>query len=162
VTLLGGPAPDESPSTFDFIDGVAAIRPDEPGSYTVCAAVVVGGVARNACTDVVYTGAAMEVALTIQTPTAFLTGRVLVDEQPLAGVAIGARGTGPGSNFGAVSGADGSFKSPAAVRCRGKRGTKQKQHTEYVSQHHPHLLGVRRLQRLFRLCGLPVLCTDLR
>jgi hypothetical protein len=114
--LYGGPAPDAPPVTSGLIDGVQAVRPDEPGDYKVCAAVVVAGVARNACTDVVYTGAAMEVALTIPTPTAFLTGRVLVDEQPLAGVAIGARGTGPGSNFGAISGADGSFKSLNTVQ----------------------------------------------
>jgi hypothetical protein len=114
--LYGGPAPDEPPATLGVIDGVPAIRPDEPGDYKVCAAVVVGGVARNACTDVVYTGAAMEVALTIPTPTAFLTGRVLLDEQALAGVAIGARGVGPGSNFGAISGPDGFFKSAATVQ----------------------------------------------
>jgi hypothetical protein len=68
----------------------------------------IDGVARNACTDVVYTGAAMEVALTIPTPQAYLTGQVL---PPLAGVTIGALGTGPGSNFGATSGPDGFFKS---------------------------------------------------
>jgi hypothetical protein len=109
-----GPASNEPQATTGLDNGVPVVRPDEPGNYTICA--------EDACADVVYTGAAMNVTLTPQPRRAFLTGRVLLDEQPLtapvpvADVGIGAVGIGTGANFGARSGADGSFKSQVPVK----------------------------------------------
>ena len=128
ISLFGGPDADERPATFGLIDGTPAVRPDEPGSYTVCASVVITDevrrVAHNrrACRDVVYTGAAMEVALTVTRPRGFFTGRVLLEQPdgaaavPIAGVNVGAVGVGPGANFGGTSGTDGSFKSTFEVQ----------------------------------------------
>jgi hypothetical protein len=109
--LHGGPAPDEPPYTQGLVNGVPVVRPDEPGNYWLCAT--------DACTEIVYTGSAMNVALTPQPRRAFLTGRVLLEGQepmPVADVAIGAVGIGGGANFGATSGPDGSFKSRTPVK----------------------------------------------
>lgn len=111
LNLHGGPASNEASATYGLDNGVPVVRPDEPGTYAICAG--------EACVDVVYTGAAMNVVVPVRTRKAFLTGRVLLDEQPptpIAGVTIGVVGIGGGANFGATSGPSGFFRSPAPVR----------------------------------------------
>jgi hypothetical protein len=111
LNLHGGPASNEASATYGLDNGVPVVRPDEPGNYAICAG--------EACVDIVYAGAAMNVVVPVRTRTAFFTGRVLLDEEPavpVAGVTIGVVGIGGGANFGAMSGPDGFFKSPAPVR----------------------------------------------
>jgi hypothetical protein len=123
VSLFGGPTVDP-PATIGLVDGVPAIRPDEPGNYKVCTSRVymVEGPprfahAQNACADIVYTGDSLEITLTLRKAVASLTGRVLLEESdgastvPLAGVDIGGVGVGHGANYGGRSDANGFFKS---------------------------------------------------
>jgi hypothetical protein len=86
VSLFGGPTVDP-PATIGLVDGVPAIRPDEPGNYKVCTSRVymVEGPprfahAQNACADIVYTGDSLEITLTLRKAVASLTGRVLLEE----------------------------------------------------------------------------------
>ena len=119
--LYGRPGSDEPQYTRFEINGIRVVRPDEPGTYIVCALKMVVDPDRNvgrgvlsACKDVVYTGAALEVDLTPTMPRGYLTGRVLLDETPpvpFAGVYLGASLSGWPGNLGATSGPDGSFKS---------------------------------------------------
>lgn len=113
-SLFGGPAPDNPPATTGFVDGVPAVRPDEPGDYRVCAGLMFlmetprrMATGRNACAEVVYTGDPQEITLVIKNPEGYLTGRVMLEQTdgtpavPLAGVGVA----------GATSGTDGFFKS---------------------------------------------------
>lgn len=112
-SISGGPGLEEAPATIAQIDGVLVIRPDEPGNYTVC----FGG-----CTEVTYTGAAMELELTATPPRSSPTGRVLLEQPdgappvPLANVDVGGvGGKGLGNNRQATSETDGSFRSSSLV-----------------------------------------------
>ena len=128
LTLFGGPAADNPPATRGFLDGAPAIRPDEPGNYTICSSLdflvetpTRFAYTQNACADVVYTGGPQEITLTIRKQAAHLTGRVLLRRPdgapaiPLANVRIGGVGIGPGSNYGGLSDKDGFFKSLTTV-----------------------------------------------
>src|SRR6185503_13565212 len=105
LSLFGGPAPDAPPMTEGTVNGLPAIRPDEPGSYMLCTSMTFLETtpqrfahSQNACTNIVYTGEAQDVSLTIKKAIGSLTGRAMLDPSdgspavPLPGVRIGGVG----------------------------------------------------------------------